>query len=132
MYWGRRERFEQSVDRASMHEVGAYETSEVERAMDDVLGLLSHAQDEKGDQRDSDLNAHGVFGCANEALDSQYLLDPAKEQLDFPALPVEIGDLLGRRIEVVGDDTQHLAGFDAYAKLADGDLHRVLAAAGEP
>ena len=41
-------------------------------------------------------------------LDPEDLLDPAEEQLDRPATFVEIGNLAGWRIEIVGDDAQNL------------------------
>ena len=45
--------------------------------------------------------------------DFQRLLDPAEEQLDLPAALVELGDLLGGGVEVVGEDAQRLAGLGA-------------------
>jgi hypothetical protein len=35
------------------------------------LGGLCHAQDQKGDQGDGDLNAYCVFANADKALDSE-------------------------------------------------------------
>ena len=100
--------------------------------MHDLLRCLGHAQDEEGDQGDSDLNAHCVFGNADEALDSQGLLDPAEDQFDLPALFVKVGNLLRRCVEVIGNDAQHLAGIDDRPDLADRHLHRVVAALREP
>ncbi len=38
----------------------------------------------------------------DECLDSQILFDPAEENLDLPALLIDIGDGLGRKFEVIG------------------------------
>lgn len=48
--------------------------------------------------------------------DLQGLLDPTEEQLDGPSPLVEICDLLGFGVEIVGEDTQDFAGvsFDAH------------------
>ena len=46
---------------ASVHEVCADEASEVERAAHGVLRRLGQAQQQEGDERDGDLDAHGVF-----------------------------------------------------------------------
>ena len=54
---------------------------------------------------------HGVLGVADEGLDLQILLDPAKEYLDLPALLVDIGDGLGYQPEVVGKEHINLVGF---------------------
>ena len=47
-----------------------------------------------------------------------------------PAALVEIGDLLGAGVEIVGENAQDFAGFDAHAYFANGILHRVLAVRG--
>src|SRR5256885_15060451 len=65
-------------------------------------------------------------------LDSQGLLYPSKEQFDLPALFVEVCNLFGGRVEIVGDDAQHLAGIDGDLKLAHRHLQRVFAASCEP
>ena len=78
-----------------MHEIGPDQPGKFERAVDDALSGLCHSQQKKGDQSDSDLNAYGVFTNADEALDSEGLLDPTKEQLNLPALFIQVGNLLG-------------------------------------
>ena len=104
-----------------MHEILEHEADEGERALDDRLVGLGDAQQEKGDQGDRDLDAHGIFGRAEEMADLQGLLDETEEQFDGPAALVEIGDLPGRGIEVVGQDAQYLARVGS-----DGDLaHRI-------
>jgi hypothetical protein len=97
--------FEQGVDWASVHEIGADEPGKFERTVYRFLSKLGHAQDEKRDQGDGYLNTNCILGDANKALDSKRLLDPAEEQFDLPALFVELCDLVCRRVEVVGDDT---------------------------
>ena len=44
---------------------------------------------------------HGVLGVADEGLDLQILLDEAEENLDLPALLVDVGDGLGREFEML-------------------------------
>ncbi len=46
---------------------------------------------------------HGIFRVADEGLDLQILLDEAEENLDLPAFLVDVGDGLGRQLEVVGE-----------------------------
>ena len=61
--------------------------------------------------RDPDLRFDGVFGGAEERLDTQVLLDPLEEQFDVPAAFVERGDGLGREAEMIGEKDQMLARF---------------------
>src|SRR5436190_23215227 len=56
-------------------------------------GLMQDAQQQKGDQRDIDLDAHGVLAAAEKAADLEVLLEPFEQQLDVPALFVELGDV---------------------------------------
>lgn len=87
-----------------MHEVYSGEPGKFEWAAYRALSALGHAQDEKGDHGNGDLNADGILGDADEVLDSKRLLDPAEEQLDLPALLLEACDLFCRCIEVIGHD----------------------------
>ena len=48
-----------------------------------------------------DLGQHGVFRVADEGLDLQVLLDETEEDLDLPAFFVDLGDGLGRQLEMV-------------------------------
>ena len=113
-----------------MHKIGAHEPGEGERALDAVLGRLGEAQEQKGDEGNSDLDVHGILGGAEEAGDLEGLLDPAEEQLDGPAALVELGDLLGASVEIVGEDAQHLAGVAHDPHLAHRIGHRVAPAHG--
>ena len=85
----------------------------------------------KASESSGDLNAHCVFGNTDEALNSQSLLDPAEEQFDLPSLFVKVCDFFRRRVEVIGDDAQHLAGIDDHPDLTNRHLQRVFAAFGE-
>ena len=49
-----------------MHEIGADEAGEGERAAGEVLCGLSQAQQQEGDEGDGDLDAHGILGGAEE------------------------------------------------------------------
>jgi len=53
-----------------------------------------------------DLCLHGVFGGPIECLDSEVLLDPAKEQLDLPAEVVKQSDGQSGQSEVVRQERQ--------------------------
>ena len=55
-----------------------------------------------GAHRNPDLRLHGVLAGAQESLDAQMLLDPFEEQLDLPALAVQLRDQLGLEGKVVG------------------------------
>ena len=68
-----------------MHEVCSDEPGEGERALDDSVGVMDEAQQQKDYQRDRNLNTNGVLGGPKEVADSQSLFDPAKEQLDGPS-----------------------------------------------
>jgi hypothetical protein len=99
--WQRLIRLEQGAQIAFVHQIGANEASKSERAGHGLLGCLRQAQQQKGDQRDSDLNANGVLRGAEKAADFEGLLDPAEEQFDGPPPPVQIGDDLGRSSQVI-------------------------------
>src|ERR1700674_4106694 len=98
---------EQVIDGAAVHEVGADQSGEDDRTLNAFLCGLSQAQQQEGDECDSNLDAYSVLGGADEASDLEGLLDPAEEQLDGPTPAVEISDLLGAGIEVVRQDAQH-------------------------
>jgi hypothetical protein len=53
---------------------------------------------------------HGILGVADEGLDLQILLDAAEEDLDLPALLVDVGDGLGRQPEMVSEEHVDFAG----------------------
>ena len=108
------------IDRPQVHDVGTDQPGEGERAHGDLAGVLDEAHEQIGDQSAGDLDAHGVLGSADEVLDLEGLLDPSEEEFDGPAALVEVGDLLGGGVEVVGDDAQGFAVFELDADLADG------------
>src|SRR5438309_8779223 len=87
---------EQPVEWLFVHQIDAHETGEALRAGDGALAGLGETQQQKGDQRDRDLGAHGILTEAEEAGDFEHLLDPAEEQLDRPTSLVEFGDRVGR------------------------------------
>ena len=93
-----------------VHDVDANEASKREYSQDVGLGRLRHADQDVGDKSNEDLDADGVLGGAEEVLDPEVLLGPFEEQLDLPTLLVEVGDLLGWGVEIVGEDAQDLAG----------------------
>ena len=45
----------------------------------------------------------GVLGSADKGFDAQVLLDGLEEQLDLPALVVDLGDGGGRQVEAIGE-----------------------------
>jgi hypothetical protein len=83
-YWDRLQLLEQPLDGASVHEVGAHQASEFERAVHCFLGSLREPQEKEGNERNRDLNANGVLGDTDKVLDAQGLLDPTEEQFDIP------------------------------------------------
>ena len=85
----------------AVHEIGAHESNEFEKAVLYFRYLAQQVQQQEGDQRGSDLNAHRVLGTADQVRDFQGLLHQAEEQLDLPAPLVEVGDLRCRRVEIV-------------------------------
>ena len=116
----RRRRMSEIFDRADVHEVGSDEPGEREQACLGQLRPVSDPEDEESDQRDGDLRLDCVLAGAEKALDLEVLLDPAEEQLDLPASLVELGDALGRRLEIVGEEPQCAAGVDDDGDLAQG------------
>jgi len=68
-----------------------------------VAQELEIAKQEIDDEGRIDLAHHGVLGVADEGLNLQILLDLAEEGLDLPALLVDVGDGLGRQLEMVGE-----------------------------
>ncbi len=71
--------------------------------------------------RDPNLGAHRVVGCAVESLDTQVLFDPFEEQFHPPAKPVEPGHGEGPEREVIGQEGESLAGFGV--DVADSPQH---------
>src|SRR5271165_2855398 len=48
---------EKLAERAALHQVGFDQPGEGERALDDLVGVVSQAQQQEGDQGDGDLDA---------------------------------------------------------------------------
>src|SRR5471032_2931332 len=53
-----------------------------------------------------DLDAHRILRVAHKTTDTEMLLDPAEEQLDLPARPIQLRDLQSRSREQVGEENQ--------------------------
>jgi hypothetical protein len=53
-------------------------------------GLMQDAQPHEGDQCQVDLRAPGVFAAAEKAADFEVLLEPFEQQLDLPALFLDL------------------------------------------
>ena len=70
--------FEKTIQAPAMPQIGADQSGEDERAIDGLLRRLRETGQQKGDQRDGDLDAHGIFRGAEKAADFEGLLDPAK------------------------------------------------------
>src|SRR5215216_74544 len=100
-----------------MHQVGAYESSGLEQGLFFLRHLVQHAQQQESDQRDGDLNANGIFGTADKMGDFQGLLHHTEEQFDLPAPLVEVGDFLGGRVQIVGQNAQGSAGLHGHNDL---------------
>src|SRR6202795_132882 len=94
----------QARDVSSVHQIGAHESSEFEEAVLCFGNVLQLAEQQECDERDGDLNAHGVFGASEEFGDFQGLLHHAEEELDLPAALVEVGNLLSGGVEVVAEN----------------------------
>ena len=55
---------------------------------------------------DPDLGLHGILGGAEEAFDTEVLLDPFEEKFDLPAVAIELGNGEGGQLEVVGEEDE--------------------------
>ena len=121
---------EQTVDRASVHEIGSDEARECDEACDVALQGMGHAQEQERDECNCYLNAYGVFRSAEEVADFKGVLDPSEEQFDLPAPLVEVGNHVGGSIEIVGDDAQNLAALGTHAHFANGVAEWVFTASG--
>ena len=73
------------------------------RSNTQVAQELEITKQEIDDEGGVDLAQHGVFRIADKGLDPQVLLDEAKENFDLPAFFIDIGDGLGRQLEMVGE-----------------------------
>ena len=82
--------------------------------------FLQNSDQHVSADRDPDLRLHGVLAGAEKRLDAQVLLDPLEEQLDLPALPIQLRDESGRQCEVVGQKGDALAGVVPHHDTAQG------------
>ena len=99
--------------------IGETEEVELEQAQDglqrqaDPHEELEGGEQEREAERDPDLCEDGVARGAEAAPDREILLEPFEEQLDLPALLVDVGDDVGRQIEDAGEEDIGAAGFRA-------------------
>ena len=107
--------WEQAIDAGDFHEMALDETREGEKTIGRLDRGVDQLEQQESDQGDGELNADGVLADSKELADFEVLLDPTEEQLDGPATLVEIGDLLGGGIEIVGEDAQDFTGLDPVA-----------------
>src|SRR5271169_4292517 len=114
-------------DGSAKHQICLDEPGEGKQADSDSVGVVSQAQQQKGDECNRDLDANGVFRCSEEVADLQGLLDPSKEQFDGPSTLVQVRDVLRACLQIIGEDAQHLAGLDYNPNFADESRHRVVA-----
>jgi hypothetical protein len=73
---------------------------------DDSEFLARDRDGEVDADRRPELDLHGVWGSAVEGTDAQALLHPAEEQLDLPALAVELRKHGGWQRPLIGPDGQ--------------------------
>jgi hypothetical protein len=74
--------------------------------------LLDDGHQHISANRNPNLRLHGVRRSPVERLDSQMLLDPAKEQFDLPSTSVNIRDCQCRQGEIVAQEHEPLARFE--------------------
>jgi hypothetical protein len=80
----------------------------VETAFDLEL-LFGDGDQQLRAQGNPDLTGDGLAAMAEKFPDPQMLLDPLKEQLDFPAAFIQLTDGRRREIQVVGQKMKVLA-----------------------
>jgi len=76
-----------------------------------MVAELDPCQQQIGAHGDPDLRQYGIPGGAKERFDFQILFDVLEEQFNLPPGFVNVGDGLGRQMEVVGQEHVVLAGF---------------------
>lgn len=72
---------------------------------------LEPGHDEIGNHGDVDLAQDGVFRGTYKGLETKVLLDEPEEGFDLPAFLVDVGNGLGREIEMVGQELVEFSGF---------------------
>jgi len=75
------------------------------KAVGQMQAFLSNCDQHVSADRDPDLRFDRVLVGAIKRLDAQVLLDPFEEQLDLPALAIQVCNQLGFEGEVVGQKT---------------------------
>ncbi len=108
VFGGRYAGSDEAVDALPAHGIGAHEAGEGERGFDDTPGGPGAVEQRTGDRGDGGPDAHGIGADAEEVADARGLLDPPEEQLEGPVPLVEVGDVPGRGLEVVGEDRNNL------------------------
>ena len=91
--------------------VHAYNLQDPAQVFVDSMHLIETGHHEVNADRDPDLGLHGIGAGAVEGFDPQVLLDPFEEQLDMPPALVDGCDGQRGQFEVVGEESQRLAGF---------------------
>src|SRR6185295_15192107 len=61
-------------------------------------------QEQQGEQSCPNLDAQGVLAGADEALDLEVLFEGLEEELDLPAVAVDVGQGGGGKLQMVGQD----------------------------
>ena len=75
----------------------------------DPTSELQQLEQEHGDECRPNLNPHRVGRGSDEGLDAQVLFDGLEEQLDLPALAIDLGDGFRGEVEAVGQQFHLLA-----------------------
>ena len=74
-----------------------------------IQAFLGNGDQHVSADRNPDLRLDRVLGGSVKRLDPQMLFDPLEEQLDLPALAIQVRDQLGFEREVVGQKRDSLA-----------------------
>ena len=77
----------------------------------DSMDLIEISHHDVNADRDPDLGLHGIGAGGVEGFDPQVLLDPFEEQFDMPPALVDGCDGQRGKFEVIGQESQRLAGF---------------------
>ncbi len=84
----------------------AQQGGEIGQAPAEAGPPLQVFEQEQSDQGRPNLNLQGVGAGADKGFDAQVLLERLEEQLDLPALVVDLGDGRGGEAAVVGEEHQ--------------------------
>lgn len=126
--------FENSLQFPTVKEVDLEQLENLLEAEADAGLELEPGKDEIGDHGYVDLAQDGIFRGAYEGFEAKVLLNEPEERLNLPSLLVDVGDGLGREIEMVGQELVKLSRFriaiadTAESKLLapDGDADHVV------